>query len=159
MIILGPVAVANNSVIGKNNDLPWYFPEDLMHFKKITFGQVLLMGRNTFESIMKRLGKPLQNRKNVVITRQLDYKAPKEVLIFHDVLLAIQSLSQAQQDIYVIGGEQIFRQLLPFCGLAYITHIHDNYEGDAFFPKINWHDWEKIAEEKYDGFSFVTYAR
>lgn len=157
MIILGPIAVANNSVIGKNNDLPWHFPEDLIHFKKLTLGKTVIMGRKTFESVIKRLGKPLPHRKNVLITRQIDYQPPQGVFVFNDLLLAIQSLSR--EDIYIIGGAEIFRQALPWCEIAYITYIYDNYEGDAFFPVIDWSTWEKLAEEKHEKFSFITYSR
>lgn len=155
MIILGPVAVAQNYVIGNNNALPWHFPEDLARFKKLTLNNTVLMGRKTYESIINQLGKPLPNRKNVIITRQTNYQAASDSLIFNDVFLALRALSN--EDIYIIGGEQIFQQILPFCQLAYITHIHDNYEGDAFFPKINWHDWQIITEEKYLKFDCVTY--
>src|SRR3954465_9619912 len=102
MIILGPVAVAENLVIGGDNDLPWYLPEDLKHFKKITLGKTVLMGRKTFDSIIKRLNKPLPERKNVVITRQKDYKAPQGVLVFNSLDDALKELSS--EDIYIIGG-------------------------------------------------------
>jgi dihydrofolate reductase len=82
MIILGPVAVADNLVIGSDNDLPWYFPEDLKRFKEITLGKTVVMGRKTFESIVKRLGKPLPGRKNVVISRQENYQVPEGTLLF-----------------------------------------------------------------------------
>lgn len=157
MIILGPVAVADNLVIGKGNDLPWKLPEDLKHFKDLTFGKTVLMGRKTYESIVSRLGKPLPGRKNVVITRQADYKVPEGVLVFADLPSAFKKLSA--NDVYVIGGAEIFKQALPFCNLAYITHIYGNFEGDAFFPKVDWNVWEKIAEEKHEKFSFVTYKR
>src|SRR5581483_12167448 len=98
MIILGPVAVSENNVIGKGNDLPWHLPEDLKHFKELTTGKTVLMGRKTFESILSRLGKPLPGRKNAVITRQPDYKAQEEVLVFPDLQTAIEKLSS--EDVY-----------------------------------------------------------
>ena len=157
MIILGPVAVADNLVIGKGNDLPWNLPEDLKHFKEITSGKTVLMGRKTYESIFARLGKPLPNRKNVIITRQENYKVPEGVLVFPDLESAFQKLSA--EDIYIIGGAEIFKQALPFCNLAYITHVHGNYQGDAFFPEVDWSKWEKVSEEKHERFSFVTYKK
>lgn len=157
MIILGPVAVADNLVIGKGNDLPWNLPEDLKHFKELTSGKTVLMGRKTYESIVARLGKPLPNRKNVVVTRQENYKVPEGVLIFADLSSAIESLSS--DDVYIIGGAEIFKQALPFCTLAYITHVFGDYDGDAFFPKVDWSEWQKVSEEKHEKFSFVTYKK
>nr|AIA16466.1 Dihydrofolate reductase [uncultured bacterium] len=109
--MLGPVAVSENNVIGKNNDLPWHLPEDLKHFKELTLGKTVLMGRKTFESIVSRLGKPLPGRKNVVITRQEEYKAPAEVLVFKSLDEAVQNL--LADDVYIIGGAEIFKQALP----------------------------------------------
>ncbi len=156
MIILGPVAVAENLVIGKDNDLPWHLPEDLKHFKELTLGKTVLMGRKTFESILKRLGKPLPNRKNVIISRQKDYKAPEGVLVFSSLDEAIKSLPE---DIYIIGGAEIYKLALPLANLMYITHVHENYLGDAFFPAIKWSEWEKLEEEKHKKFTFAKYKR
>jgi dihydrofolate reductase len=157
MIILGPVAVADNLVIGKGNDLPWNLPDDLKHFKDLTLGETVLMGRKTYESIVGRLGKPLPHRKNVVITRQENYQVPEGVLVFGDLRSAFEKLSN--EDIYVIGGAEIFKQALPFCNIAYITHVHGSYEGDAFFPKMDWSEWKKVSEDKHEKFSFVTYKK
>ncbi len=157
MIILGPVAMAENLVIGKSNDLPWYLPEDLQHFKKVTLGKIVLMGRKTYESIVGKLGKPLPGRKNVVITRQGDYKVPDGVLVFQSFDEAVKNLST--DDIYVIGGAEIFKIALPAAQILYITHVHGNYEGDAFFPQVNWDEWERVEEEKYDKFTFAKYVK
>lgn len=157
MIILGPVAVADNLVIGKNNDLPWHLPEDLKHFKELTLGKTVLMGRKTYESIFARLKKPLPGRKNVVITRQPDYKVPEGVLVFGSLDEAIKALSA--DDIYVIGGAEIYKLALPFAKKLIMTHVVGNYEGDAFFPDLNWNEWEKQEEEKHEKFTFVTYMR
>lgn len=157
MIILGPVAAADNLVIGKGNDLPWHLPEDLKYFKRVTTGKTVLMGRKTFESIVVRLGKPLPNRKNVVITRQADYKAPEGVLVFSSFDEAAAKLSD--EDVYVIGGAEIFKLALPKAEKLYYTHVHGNYEGDAFFPAIDWNQWEKISEEQHEGYTFAVYQR
>ena len=157
MIILGPVAVAENLVIGGDNDLPWYLPEDLKRFKEITLGKTVVMGRKTYESIVKRLGKPLPGRKNVVITRQKDYKAPQGVLVFNSLDDALESLSG--EDVYIIGGAEIFKLALPKAEKIYITHVHGKYKGDVFFPQIDWDAWEKIAEEKHDKYTFAEYLR
>lgn len=157
MIILGPVAVAENLVIGGDNDLPWYLPEDLKHFKKITLGKTVLMGRKTFESIVKRLGKPLAQRKNIVITRQENYQAPPEVEVFHSLDEAIKN--HQNQDIYVIGGAEIFKLALPQSQMLYMTHVKGDYTGDAFFPKVDWDQWQKLEEEPYEGYTFAVYRR
>jgi dihydrofolate reductase len=156
MIILGPVAVAENLVIGGDNDLPWYLPEDLKHFKKITLGKTVLMGRKSFDSIVKRLGKPLPERKNIVITRQKDYKAPEGVIIFNSLDEALKSSSD---DIYIIGGAEIFKLALPFAEKIYITHVQGNYPGDAFFPEIDWSTWEKLEEDPHQGYTFASYKK
>jgi dihydrofolate reductase len=114
------------------------------------------MGRKTYDSIFKRLGKPLPGRKNVVITRNPEFKAPSEVLVFHNIPDALEALKS--EDVYIIGGEQIFRQTFPDAKMMYITHVHKDYPGDAFFPEINWSDWEKTEEEPHDNYSFATYV-
>jgi dihydrofolate reductase len=157
MLILGPVAVADNLVIGNGNDLPWHLPEDLKHFKLLTMGKTVLMGRKTYESIVKRLGKPLPGRKSVVISRQTGYNVPEGVLVFHDLKTAIENLKS--EDIYVIGGSEIFNMALPLAKKMYVTHVAGNFQGDAYFPPINWDEWEKVGEDKHQGFSFSVYIK
>ena len=157
MIILGPVAVADNLVIGSDNALPWYFPEDLKHFKEVTLGKTVLMGRKTYESIVKRLGKPLSGRKNVVISRQADFKVPEGVLVLGSLEQAFEAFKN--EDIYVIGGEQIFRLALPYAEKIYMTHIHGTYPGDAYFVKIDWSQWDKLEEERYFNYTFAVYQK
>nr|AIA16678.1 Dihydrofolate reductase [uncultured bacterium] len=155
MIILGPVAIAKNGIIGGDNDLPWYFPEDLKHFKEITLGQTVLMGRKTFDSIIKRLGKPLPGRVNVVITRQENFIVPPGVLVFHSIDQALDALKDTE--VYVIGGAQIFSATADRAEKMYITHIHNEYKGDVYFPKIDWNKWEKIEEQPHEEYTFATY--
>jgi dihydrofolate reductase len=157
MIILGPVAVAENGVIGKGNDLPWHLPEDLKHFKEITLGKTVLMGRKTFESIFARLKKPLPGRKNVVITRQENYKVPEGVLVFPSLDIAFQKL--ASEDIYVIGGAEIYKQALPFASKMFITKVKGNYEGDAFFPEVDFSKWNLIEEQEHEKFKYLVYQK
>ena len=156
MIILGPVAVAENLVIGKNNDLPWYLPEDLKHFKEITLVKTVVMGRKTFESILARLKKPLPGRKNVIISRQTDYKAPEGVLVFGSL---DDAFKQLPEDLYIIGGAEIYKQALPLAEKLYMTHVHGNYEGDAFFPAVDFNQWEKIEDEPHEAYSFCVYKK
>lgn len=156
MVILGPVAIADNWVIGGDNDLPWYLPEDLKHFKEITLGKTVLMGRKTYDSIFKRLGKPLPGRKNVIITRQTNYAAPEEVLVFNSFDDALKNISE---DVYIIGGAEIFKLGLPLAEKMYITHVKGDYPGDAFFPEIDWSTWKKTENEDYNKYSFATYEK
>jgi len=157
MIILGPVAVAENGVIGKNNDLPWHLPEDLKHFKEITLGKTVVIGRKTFESIFARLKKPLPGRKNVVISRQEAYKVPEGVLVFKSLDDAYKAL--ADEDLYIIGGAEIYKQALPLAEKLYMTHVAGNYQGDAFFPKLDFSQWEKVEEQPHEGYTFAVYKR
>lgn len=157
MIIIGPVAIAENWVIGGDNDLPWYLPEDLKHFKQITLGKTVLMGRKTYDSILKRLGKPLPDRKNVVITTNTEFVAPQGVLVFNSLPEALNALKD--EDVYVIGGAEIFRQLLPLAEKLIITHVHGAYEGDAYFPAVDFNTWEKELEQKYKDYTFAEYVK
>lgn len=158
MIILGPVAIAKNGIIGGDNDLPWYFPEDLKHFKALTLGKTVLMGRKTYDSIVKRLGKPLPERVNVVITRQENFQALPGVMVFHDIDQALDALKDT--DVYIIGGAQIFASCLPRAEKMFITHIHNEYPGDVYFPKVDFEtDWTKQEEEPHDEYTYVTYIR
>ncbi|PIR86888.1 MAG: dihydrofolate reductase [Candidatus Harrisonbacteria bacterium CG10_big_fil_rev_8_21_14_0_10_49_15] len=184
MLIL-VAALAENNAIGKENDLPWYLPEDLKHFKKITSGKTVLMGRKTFESIVARLGKPLPNRTNIVITRQQNYTPghPERSEGSRDSLPAGRQVRYVPQndgwdsvevypsvedavkahpdeDIYGIGGGQIFDQTICDAGRMYLTHVHQNVEGaDAFFPEIKTDEWRETEREDHEGYSFVTYER
>lgn len=153
------VAKANNNVIGSKNDLPWYLPADLRHFKEITIGQTVVMGRTTFNSIVTRLGKPLPNRQNVVITRDPGFKYP-EVKVVHSID-SIKGLG----DLFVVGGADIYRQSIDMADRLYITEVHADIEGDTYFPELG-DSWKEIlrephkADEKnqYD-YDFVTYEK
>lgn len=151
------VAIANNNVIGKRNALPWYLPEDLKRFKELTIGHTVLMGRKTFESIMDKLGKPLPERKNVVITRDPNYSVPNGVLVYHSVQDAFAALSE--DDIFVIGGGEMYSQTIDNADTLFITHIDKDYDGDVFFPDIDPHIWKKIEEESHTDFSFTKYIK
>ena len=157
MLIL-VAAVAKNNAIGKSNDLPWYLPEDLKHFKEITKGKTVLMGRKTFESIMARLGKPLPNRLNIVITRQPDYEVPEGVEVYQNIEKAVAA--HVGEDIYVIGGGEIYRQTVGMASRMYLTLIDKEVEGaDAFFPEISGDQWREAEREDHEEYSFVTYEK
>ena len=150
-------AVAENNVIGVKNGLPWNLPEDLKHFREITMGKTVLMGRNTFLSIMDILKKPFPGRTNVVISNNPDDKVPEGVLLYNDLEKALQDL--ADKEVFVAGGAMIFSQMINRVDKLFITHIHKAYEGDVKFPEISPAVWKKTKEEPREGFTFTEYER
>lgn len=156
MIIL-IAAKSDNNVIGNKGKIPWHIPEDLKHFKEITEGKTVLMGRKTFESILEYLGKPLPNRKNIVITRQENYKVPKDAETHKNIEDALRK--HRLEDIYVIGGAEIYKEIMPKADRLIITEVHKTIEGDTFFPNINPNDWREISREDRGEYSFVEYTR
>lgn len=153
-------AMSDNRVIGKKGRLPWKLPADLKHFKELTWGHTLLMGRKTYESI----GRPLPGRRSVVLTRNRNFR-PSGVQVFHSLKTALRELSQVSP-VFVAGGEQIYRQLLPRADEIRLTIIHERFEGDAFFPVLEEEDWDLINRQDFDPgsvnryeYSFLHYRR
>ncbi|RZK44166.1 MAG: dihydrofolate reductase [Pedobacter sp.] len=132
------VAISENNAIGKNNELLWHLPADLKHFKNITTGHTIIMGRKTFDSI----GKPLPNRKNIVITRNTDLKV--EGIDFVNSLEEALKLCGSDEESFIIGGAEIYKQALPLTSRIYLTKVHENFEADTFFPEIPEHLWKEI---------------
>ena len=161
-IISAIAAMDENYVIGYKNQLPWYLPADLQHFKNITSGHPVLMGRKTFESI----GKPLPNRTNIIMTRDASFRAEGCITVTSiQQALAVAS-KENKKEIFVIGGAQIYAQLLPYIQRIYLTVIHDQFEGDTFFPELVDGEWEEIENTPHmpDGdnafaYSFITLER
>jgi dihydrofolate reductase len=151
-------AVAQNRVIGSHNALPWYIPEDLQHFKQVTVGKTVLMGKNTFDSIMNRIKKPLPDRTNVVITRKIDWKAPEGVLVYHSIEDALEGLRD-NDEVMVAGGGQIYTQLIDKADKLILTEIHREVDGNVLFPYFAKKDWKEISRKEHDEFSFVEYER
>lgn len=151
-------AVAKNGVMGSHNALPWYIPEDLKHFKQVTLNKPVLMGKNTFDSILNRLKKPLPERTNVVITRQMDFKAPEGVIVYHSLNDALAGLKN-EPEVMVAGGGQIFSQLIDKADKLILTEVHMEVEGDVFFPKVDKKIWKETSREDHEDFSFVEYAK
>ena len=138
-------AIGNNNELGKDNDLIWHLPADLKRFKKVTTGHTIVMGRNTFESI----GKPLPNRRSVIITRNQNYHQ-EGCEVVHSLEEAI-SLIQNEEKALIIGGAQIYKETLEK-GLADqldITKVYENFEADVYFPEIKASDWKLIASEDF----------
>ena len=146
-----------NGVIGKENDLPWYIPEDLKRFKALTSGNVVVMGRKTFDSIYARLGKPLPNRENIVVSSQM---APQEgVYVCRSIDEAIDCAKGFGKEIFIIGGERIYEQTLDRADRLYLSHVKKEVEGDAYFPSFDGKGWEVTTREIYDAYDFVIYDR
>ena len=154
------VAVAQNGVIGGGNQLLWHISEDLQRFKRITSGHPVIMGRKTFES----LGRPLPNRHNVVITRQRDY-SPEGVTVVGSLEEAI-ALFPSDQEVFITGGGEIYRQAMPLADKVYLTIVCRDYEGDTHFPEIDPAQWKEIFHERHESgknypypFEYLDYVR
>lgn len=145
MIISLIVAVSQNNVIGKDNKLPWYLPEDWKYFKRVTSGHHIIMGRATYES----LGKPLPGRTNIVVTRQQTYDAPGCIIV-GDIKAGFEyARSHGEAECFVIGGADIFRQSLVWADRIYLTRVMHDFDGDTIFPELNHDDWKMIKEERH----------
>ncbi|WP_088041974.1 dihydrofolate reductase [Bacillus sp. EAC] len=151
-MIAAILAMSENNVIGLNNKMPWHLPQELAYFKKITTGHTVIMGRKTFESI----GRPLPNRENIVVTRQPDYKA-EGVAVINDIESYIKE--NLSKDLFIIGGEEIFKLSFPYLDTLYITEIQHNFEGDTFFPTFNKDEWKvkSCSEEQFDENSKIKF--
>ncbi|MFR2534597.1 MAG: dihydrofolate reductase [Clostridia bacterium] len=156
------VAVANNQVIGKDNQLIWHLPEDLKRFKTLTTGHTIIMGRKTFES----LGRILPNRKHIILCNDAKLQIEDEnVEILEDISM-LKPYIDSQEEHFIIGGATIYRLLMPYATKMYITHIHQEFEGDVYFPEIKQEEWKIVAKEKglkneknpYD-YEYVTYVK
>ncbi len=132
------VAISENNAIGKNNQLLWHLPADLKHFKEITTGNTIIMGRKTFDSI----GKPLPNRRSIVISRNTNLTIPG-VEIVASLEKALE-LCKHDQEAFIIGGAEIYQQALPYATHIYLTRIHQKYEADTFFPAIDPSGWKEL---------------
>lgn len=131
MKLIAIVAMSANRVIGRDGKLPWHYPEDLKFFKKTTLGHPVLMGRATFDSILSAIGKPLPGRQNIVLSRTLE---PREGVTILRELSELRETCESDATVFVIGGAQIFAELLPRCDGFYLTHIAKEFEGDVFLP-------------------------
>jgi dihydrofolate reductase len=158
------VAAAANGVIGRENRMPWHLPEDLAHFKRLTLGHPVVMGRKTYESIIATLGKPLPGRTNIVVTRQAGYEAPGCVVV--PSLEAGLAAAREAEEIFVIGGAEIYRLALGRADRVHLTRIDAAFEGDTTFPALDPARWRETAREEHPpaggrtfGFAFLRYDR
>lgn len=155
------LAMDEHRVIGKDNQLPWYLPEDLKFFKRVTMGHPIAMGRKTHDSI----GRILPGRENIIITRQPNFQSDG-CTVFHSVEEFVNYCRNQDDEIFVIGGAEIFKESFPFADRLYITMIHEKFEGDTFFPEFAESEWElnfcekgiKNEKNPYD-YEFRIYQR
>ncbi|UCH53913.1 MAG: dihydrofolate reductase [Pseudomonadota bacterium] len=152
--------MAQNRVIGIKNGLPWHLPNDLKHFRRITTGHPIIMGRKNFESI----GKPLPQRTNIVVTRDRNYSAPGCIVV-HSLAEALAAAEPASEA-FIIGGAQIYEQALPTAKRMHLTLVHADVSGDTRFPDFVWSDWRIVDREDHNiddrhgqAYSFLTMER
>src|SRR5690348_12922362 len=136
-------AVAANGVIGRHGRLPWHLPEDLKHFKRLTLGHPIIMGRRTWES----LGGPLPGREHIVVSRTPAYEAPGAAVA--SSLEAALALCAGEPAVFVIGGRELFAQALPLAAGLVLTEIHRDYQGDTWFPPYERSRWRETQRERH----------
>ena len=145
MILSINVAVSENGVIGVDNQLPWHLPADLKYFRQLTTGHTVIMGRKTYESI----GKALPNRENLVITWDMAFRAAEGVLICHSLEEALHQVREQQGEVFIIGGDMLYRQSMGRAERLYLTRVHTRIEnGTAFFPEPDTEEW-KLVQSSY----------
>jgi dihydrofolate reductase len=160
MIIL-IAAIGEQNELGINNNLLWHLPNDFKRFKAITTGHYIIMGRKTFESFPK----PLPNRTHIIITRNKNYKVPENCIVVNSLTEAIEECPK-NENIFIIGGGEIYKQSIEIANCLEITRVHNTFKADTFFPEINLNNWEltnsefqsKDEKHAYD-FTFQTFTR
>jgi len=156
-------ALARNRVIGRDNKMPWHLPADLKHFKTVTMGSPVIMGRKTYESILASLGRPLPGRASIIVSRNAGFSAPGCTVVtsLADAVAACADVPEA----FVVGGGEIYRQALPFAHKLYLTEIDAGFDGDARFPAFDKTTWRETTREAFAagdtgfGYAFVTYEK
>lgn len=153
-------AVSENNVIGVENKIPWRIKKDMLRFKELTTNHPIIMGRKTYESFPPKF-RPLPNRKNIVLSKT--FKEQDGIYIARDISEALNLTENL--DSYIIGGERVYRDFLPLANKFELTRVHKEFEGDTFFPKVNWNEWKKVYDSgklSTDSgleYSFLTYLR
>ena len=160
-IVLIAAVAEENRVIGKDKDLPWHIPEDLKHFKRLTTGHPLLMGRKTFESIVHQFGGPLPDRRTVVLTSKGELPEYPEVEAYASIDAALEAL-EGEDTVFIGGGEAVYEQFLPRADRLELTLVEGDYDGDTYFPEYEHlvgDPFEITRDDPHDGFRFVTFER
>jgi dihydrofolate reductase len=145
-IISFVVAMDRNRLIGADGGLPWRLPDDMKHFRQVTMGKPVLMGRKTYESIPDRF-RPLSGRTNIILTRQVGYDAP-DCLVVHSLAEAVTA-GAGQSELMVIGGAQLYEQLLPMANRLYLTLVDGEFKGDVFFPCLDMTQWREVSRQDH----------
>jgi dihydrofolate reductase len=140
-------------LIGNGSELPWHIPDDLKHFKNLTSGNRIIMGRKTYESI----GRLLPNRENIILSRTKEYRVDG-ALVVSDIKELLQILDDNKKN-FIIGGAKIYKELLPFTDKLHISHIKGTYKGDVYFPEVNWELFDIVEEVEYKDFVYRQYIR
>lgn len=150
------VAVDNNWAIGNKNQLLVRIPNDHKHFREETTGKVVVLGRKTLETFPQ--GQPLKNRTNIILSKDTKYEV-KDAIVVHSVEELLEELKKYDdEDIYIIGGDSVYRQLLPYCNVAHVTKIDHKYEADAYFPNLDRDaDWEIVADSDEQTYFDIAY--
>jgi len=156
------VAMTSSGVIGKNGTMPWHLPEDLKNFKKITDGCAIVMGSKTWKSIPKKF-RPLTNRFNIVLTRNpkkfnnVSFANLKVLSSFEDAISGFNH--RYARPVKIIGGAEVYKQALQYANKLQISFVNKEYEGDTYFPEIDWKQWKQIEIEEFNEFNFVTFVK
>lgn len=167
MRISAIVAASENNVIGRNNEIPWHLPDDLKFFRQKTEGHPVIMGRKNYESIVQVLGGPLPKRRNIVVTRDSEYKAEGcEIASSLEEAIMYAHRDDDTEEIFIIGGGEIYKQAMDLCNYVYLTRVHAWIAGDVTFPEIDSAVWEEVertdhpadAKHKF-AFTILTYKR
>lgn len=146
MILSAIAAVSQNNVIGLKNDLPWHLSADMKFFKRITFGHAVILGRKSYEAF----GRAYPGRPNFVVTRQKDYTLA-DATVVHSIEEAIERAKEIEkEEIFILGGAKIFEQSLPVIDRIYITRIYEDFEGDTFFPEVDFNEWKLVKDEQHE---------
>ncbi len=155
-------ALAENRAIGSKNNLPWYLPADLKHFKNTTLNKTIVMGLNTFKSIGE---KPLPHRKNIVLSNDPSYQIPDGVFLAKSIN-EILEMTKGEPEVMICGGASVYQQFLPLAQRLYLTYIHYDFNGDIFFPEFQINEWKEVNREDHDPdeknlyqYSFVVLER
>lgn len=150
-------AVSENRVIGKDGDIPWHIPEDLKHFREVTTGNPVIMGKTTFYSLPKEF-RPLEDRTNIVLTRSgLENESVKEANSLEEAWKTAEKTGSDK--VFIIGGASVYEQTLDEADRMIITKINREYDGDTFFPEWDRENWEEVEREDHEKFSFIEYKR
>ncbi|ELY43068.1 dihydrofolate reductase [Natronorubrum sulfidifaciens] len=163
--LVGIVAVADNDVIGKDDEMPWHIPADLQHFKETTMDHPVIMGRVTYEGILEALGEPLPGRTTIVLTSR-DLETPENAIVANSLEGALEAADRAARErhddtdrVFIAGGATVYEQFLPALDRLIVTEVHEEPDGDTVFPDWDRESFRVVSRDERDGFAFVEYAR